>query len=114
MSSNRGTTIRCALAALLGSMWINAAHAAIGCPPTHDGKPLENVDLFEGPPSDKAAQVPEPGRFIVPQRPRRWSGTFPTYTLGCTYRGSDAVVTVVLPRGVRVCNFTNGPQVRCH
>jgi hypothetical protein len=114
MSSNRGSTIRCALATLLGSLWVNAAYAAaIGCPPTHDGRPLADVGLFDGPPSERVELEPERGRWVIDKRDEPSSPTLPYFTLGCTYRGSHEVVTVVLPRSVRVCEITKGPNARC-
>jgi hypothetical protein len=114
MWSNRARA-GCIIAAPL--VTISAASVAadqIGCPPTHRGKPLKDVELFQGPPSDKIELMPRIGRFVVPQPPRELWTSLPSYTLGCTYRGSDDVVTVVLPREVRVCDFTSGRQVRCH
>ncbi len=93
---------------------MHTADADIGCPPTHNGKNLKDVQLFDGPPENKMEVVPEPGRFVVPYRPRSSWQRFPPSTLGCTYRDSEEVVTVVLPRFVRVCDFVNYPQVRCH
>jgi hypothetical protein len=58
--------------------------------------------------------MPQIGHFVVPQPPRVLWATLLNYTLGCTYRGSNDVIAVVLPRAVHICDFTNGPQVRCH
>jgi len=111
--SKRLATCR-AVALLIAGMGSHAARAEIGCPPAHDGNPLEDVQLFAGPPSDKAALMPEDGRFVVPQPPKILWATLPKYTLGCTYRGSNDVVTVILPREVRVCEFQGYPRVACH
>ena len=108
--------MRLAVALLFGGVAAHVANAQIGCPPTHDGKPLKDVQLFDGPPSNKIETIPEDGRFVVPHRPRSSWQRFPPSTLGCTYRGSKDMVTVVLPRYVRVCDFLDAPspQVRCH
>jgi hypothetical protein len=113
MLLNRTLAARLAAALLVGSMGVHAAQAEIGCPPMHDGRPLKSVELFDGPPSEKAELMPEDGRFIVPQRPKPLSESLPNFTLGCTYRGSKEMVTVVLPRGIRVCEFKNYPRVAC-
>lgn len=76
--------------------------------------PLKDAELFEGAPANKVELMPEVGRFVVPRTPKALWSTFPNFTLGCTYSGSDEVVTVVLPRHIRTCEFTNGPQVQCH
>ncbi len=91
----------------------NGARAAIGCPALHNGKALKDIGLFEGPPANKVELMPETGRFVIPQIPKSLWSKIPNYTLGCTYRGTDAVVTIVLPRQTQVCKFTNGPQVQC-
>jgi hypothetical protein len=103
-----------AVALLCGGATAYAESTPIGCPLTHDGKPLKDVELFDGPPSNKIEVMPENGRFVVPQTPQSLWQKFPASTLGCTYRGSKDVVTVVLPRYIQVCDFTGGPQVRCH
>lgn len=113
MSLSRKLAMPLAVALLIGSVGPHAAKAETGCPPVHNGKPLKSVGLFDGPPSDKAELMPEDGRFVVPQRPKPLSEILPNFTLGCTYRGSDEVVTVVLPRSVRVCEFKNYPRVAC-
>lgn len=96
------------------SVTARASQADIGCPPTNDGKPLKGVELFVGPPSNKDEVMPERGHFVVPWTPRDMWDRFPASTLRCTYRDSTDMVTIVLPRYVRVCEFTDGPQVRCH
>ena len=80
----------------------------------HEGKPLKSVELFEGPPADKVEIMPQPGRFVVPQEPRELWDKYPPFTLGCTYVGSKDMVTVVLPREIKVCDFMRGVQVDCH
>ncbi len=114
MSSSRRLTTHLAVAFLFGSVGAYAESAEIACPPTHDGKPLKDVELFDGPPENKIEVRPENGRFVVPQTPRSLWDRFPPSTLGCTYRGSNDMVTVVLPRHIRICEFPNYPQVRCH
>jgi len=93
-------------------MCIRADAAAIGCPPTYEGKPLAGVSLFDGPPTDHADLIPRNGGWDLPGPPR--SPHLPNYTLGCTYRGSKDMVVVVLPRTVKVCEFPHYPQVECH
>jgi hypothetical protein len=114
MSSSKRLAIHLAAVLFFGGLEANAGTAQIGCPPTHDGKPLYNVQLFEGSPENKMEIVPDPGRFVVPQKPRSLWARFPPFTLGCTYLGSKDMVTVVLPRYIRVCEFPHYPQVRCH
>jgi hypothetical protein len=100
---------------LVGGIGVHASHTPIRCPLTHDGKPLRDVGLFEGPPSQKVELMPQPGRFIVPQPPRTLWATLPDYTLGCFYdRSRQDVVTVVLPRSIQICEFPHYPQVECH
>ena len=97
------------------SFWgTSAGMADIGCPPTHDGKSLEHVELFVGPPTNRDEVRPEDGRFVVPQAPQALWDRYPPSTLGCTYRGSKDMVVVELPRSVRVCEFPHYPQVECH
>ena len=105
------------IAGLSVAIWTIGASACagsteIGCPPTHDGKPLVDVSVFYGPPAGLAELIPRNGGWDLPGLAR--SPTLPDYTLGCTYRGSKDMVTVVLPRYIRVCEFPNYPQVRCH
>jgi hypothetical protein len=114
MSSSRNPAAYLAFALLCGGATADAESAPIGCPPTHDGKPLKDVELFDGPPSNMVEVIPENGRFVVPQTPRSLWQKFPASTLGCTYRGSNEMVTVELPRYIRVCDFPHYPQVRCH
>jgi hypothetical protein len=114
MSSSRGVATPLAVALLFGSMATHPANAEIRCPTTRNGGPLKGVALFDGPPSAEAELLPEDGRFVVPQEPRSLGHRFPNSTLDCTYRGSKEVVAVVLPPRIRVCDSTNGPQVRCH
>jgi hypothetical protein len=90
-------------AVLLVCIAVQATAAGIGCPPTHDGKPLKSVELFEGPPENKFELMPADGRFDVPQVPRSLWDRYPPFTLGCTYRGSNEMVAVELLRSVRVC-----------
>ena len=78
----------------------------------NNGKPLVRVGLFDGPPADRAQLMPRDGGYDVPDNPL--SLNLPNFTQRCTYRGSKDVLTAVLPRRIRVCDFTNGPQVSCH
>ena len=114
MSSSKNRLPCFVVVCLVASMTANASQADIGCPPTHDGKPLKDVELFDGSPSNKVEIMPENGRFVVPQTPQSLWQKFPASTLGCTYRGSKEMITVVLPRGIQVCDFMDGPQVKCH
>jgi hypothetical protein len=113
MLSSKNLVACLVLVWLVASIMANASQADIGCPPTHDGKTLKDVELFDGPPSNKIEVVPENGRFVVPQRPQSLWQRFPASTLGCTYRGSKEMVTVVLPRYIQVCEFPHYPQVEC-
>ncbi len=58
--------------------------------------------------------MPEDGRFVVPQTPKELWDRFPASTLGCTYRYSKEMVTVILPRSIQVCEFRHYPKVACH
>jgi hypothetical protein len=111
---NRALTAGIAAMALIAGTSTYAAAAEIGCPLVHDGQPLESVGLFDGPPSDRVELMPQPGRFVINEGDEPSSRVLPYFTLGCTYRGSKDVITVVLPRHLRVCEFPHYPQVRCH
>jgi hypothetical protein len=113
MSSSKDAS-RLVAAWLVAGLVAHPAHADIGCPPTHDGKPLKDVELFIGPPSDKVELMPERGRFVVPYSPASDWQKYPPATLGCTYIGTTDMVTVVLPREIQACDFTRGVQVNCH
>jgi hypothetical protein len=63
-----------------------ARSTEIGCPPTHKGKPLAHVSVFDGPPADHADLIPRDGGWDLLDPPA--SPNLPNYTLGCTYRGS--------------------------
>ncbi len=108
------------LAAFLVFIWMivnltaPAANAGIGCPSVHHDRVLEDVELFDGPPSNKIEVMPKDGRFVVPQTPKSLWHRYPHSTLGCTYRGSKEMITVVLPRDIRVCEFKHFPHVDCH
>jgi hypothetical protein len=102
------------VAPLMTIMAVNAADANIECPPSHDGMALKDVELFDGPPANKIEIMPGDGRFVVPYTPRSLWHRFPQSTLGCTYFGSKDMVTVVLPRHIRVCEFKGYPRVDCH
>lgn len=82
-------------------------------PPTHDGKVLRDVGLFEGLPENMVELMPEPGRFVVPQTPRALLDRYPPFYLGCRYRGASDLVAVELPRTIKACEITKGPQVQC-
>jgi len=100
---------------LITSAAVYAGNAELGCPPTHNGKPLKDVGLFEGDPVDRVELMPESGRFVVPPDPPAPWAKIPNYTLGCSYdRWRKEMVTVVLPHYVQVCEFPHYPQVRCH
>ncbi len=104
------------MVSLAVAAWTNVAgvHAepnGIGCPPVHDGKPLVDVGLFDGPPAERVELVPRDGGWDLDKPGSR---VLPNFTLGCTYRGSKEIVTVVLPRSVRVCEFKGYPRIRCH
>jgi hypothetical protein len=112
MSSNRTLATCFAFTLLFGSSEARATNDSIGCPPTHNGKSLKSVELFDGPPAERAELVLRDGGWDVPDPPL--SPVLPNYTLGCTYRDSKEMVVVVLPRSVRVCEFPNYPRVSCH
>ncbi len=99
---------------LVASMPASVSLAGIGCPPTYEGKPLKDVELFDGPPVNKIEVMPEIGRFVIPQRPSSMWEKYPPPTLGCTYYGTREIVPMVLPHEFKVCDFTDGPQVSCH
>ena len=103
-----------AFLAIITGMPACPSQAGIGCPPTYAGKPLKGVGLFSGPPEDKVQLMPKPGYFIVPQRPRELWEKYPASTLGCKYQGTDEIITVELPRDIRICEFPDYPEVNCH
>jgi hypothetical protein len=53
MSLNKGVAAYLIVAALIDGTVSHAEQVEIGCPPTHEGKSLSGVGLFEGPPSHK-------------------------------------------------------------
>jgi hypothetical protein len=107
--------VGCAVSAVMvDAVDLHPEPTGIGCPPAHNGQPLERVGLFDGPPSEHVELMPRPGRFVIKEGDEPSSRTLPHFTLGCTYRGSNDVVTVILPREVRVCEFKGYPRVDCH
>lgn len=85
--------------------------SGISCPRRYEGKRLAHVSLFDGPPSDRADLISQRGEYYHLDDPKsRFSSYF---SLGCSYDGLDTVVPVVLPRYIRMCKFTGGPQVLC-
>ncbi len=90
---------------------MHAQTSTVGCPPSYDGKPLKSVGLFDGPPSEHVELIPRDGGWDLDKPGSR---ILPNFTLGCTYLGSKEVVTVVLPRHIRVCEFKGYPRVACH
>ncbi|WP_428488540.1 hypothetical protein [Rhodopila sp.] len=100
---------------LITSAAAYAGNAELGCPPTHNGKSLKDVGLFDGDPLDQGELMPEWGRFVVPSDPPASRSKIPSYTLGCFYdRWRKELVTVVLSRDIRVCEFPHYSQVQCH
>jgi len=99
-------------AVVLGAaLWMVAAASAayseeIGCPATHNGKPLDNFGAFDGLPGDLVELIPRNGGWDFTGPPV--SRTLPNYTLKCIYRGTKDAVTIVLPRYIRVCEFDGG------
>jgi hypothetical protein len=107
---------RLLIASIVAAVWITTgrtqpepSHPA--CPLLHHGMPLLAVRLFDGLPSEHAELIPRDGGWDLDEPGSR---VLPNFTLRCLYRGSKEMVTVVLPRGVRVCEFRNYPKVSCH
>ena len=100
-------------ASFITALTASTANAGIRCPSTHNGHLLENVALFDGPPSNEIEVAPEIGRFVVPQTPKSLWRRYPHSTLACSYSGLKEMVTVVLPRHIQVCQFKNTPNVDC-
>lgn len=111
MWSNRLIGVSLAAALWTHTVGVRAEPNGIGCPPRHSGRPLADVGLFDGPPSERVELVPRDGGWDLDEPGSRM---LPNFTLECTYRGSKEAVTIVLPRGVRVCAFRHYPQVLCH
>lgn len=111
MWSNRLLMVVLAVAAWANAADLHAEPYGIGCPPVQDGRKLVDVGLFDGPPAERVELVPRDGGWDLDKPGSR---VLPNFTLECTYRGSQKIVTVVLPRSVRVCEFRSYPQVRCH
>lgn len=83
------------------------APAGIGCPPTQQGKPLENLQLFDGDPAQMMDLAPE--RTGWPLDPPQ---TY--YLLRCLYTGLAAPLDIKLPAQVRACRFAPArPKVLC-
>jgi hypothetical protein len=113
MSSSRKFLAYFATMALVSGFELHPAKAELGCPPLHNGKPLRGVGLFDGSPSERMELMPRPGRFVINEGDKPSSRTLPNFTLGCRYHGTNEVITVVLPLHIRICEFTDGPQVAC-
>lgn len=75
-----------------------------------NGHPLREVGLFYGSPEELGEQIPRDGGWdLNPTMPPAQKN----YTLLCKYRGTSDTLTVVLPRGLSVCEFPHFPRVSC-
>lgn len=88
--------------------------ADTACLHEHNGKQLDNVELFEGNPRRKIELMPEDGRFVVPQIPRADWKNIPNYELLCSYAGTVSKLTVMIPKNIKVCRFSNYPKLHCN
>lgn len=80
------------------------------CPPTHLDRPLVNVRVFGGHPTELAEQVPHPGGWDigpVPAEDPRLNH------LLCVYGDDQPELIVILPRQARACEFVTWPNVIC-
>lgn len=111
MWSNKLLLINLIAAACINVTIVHAEPDGVGCPLVHNGKLLAEVGLFDGPPSERVELIPRDGGWDLDEP---GSQILPNFTLGCIYRGSKEVVTVVVPRSARVCEFRNYPKVLCH
>lgn len=86
----------------------SAAQAAPAtCPPTHGGKALEQVTVFDGPPKDMASMRPEDGREVDRKLRQTWS-IAEIIELGrqahveCRYKGGASQI-VKPPKSAKAC-----------
>ena len=89
------------------------ARATTGCPPIHNGKPLQSMEVFDGPPEEAQPQAPEGNRWIIHPIPASLWGKYPPFYLACRYHGVTGIVAVQLPRNTRVCETREGSNVQC-
>ena len=88
----------------------HAVSAEVKCPRVRQGKSLSNVDLLDGPTSDKAFLISEDGGWH--HLNTAGSRFYNHLTLRCTYAGSKTVLDVVLPANTQACLFSGeAPQV---
>ena len=90
-----------------------AGAAGSECPAVHDGKLLENSEVFDGPLDAGQALAPERNRWLINPIPQSLWSKYSAYYLICTYRGTDKVVSVELPRNTRLCRPTGTANIRC-
>ncbi|OYX71983.1 MAG: hypothetical protein B7Y95_11815 [Rhizobiales bacterium 32-66-11] len=83
---------------LIGSA---AAWAAVECPASLDGHPLERVSVFDGPPSDMVDLRPD-GRGSTDVWADLDKNERPA-TLVCRYKSVSRTAAFVLPAGTRTC-----------
>jgi len=82
--------------------------ADIGCPPDHNGRPLQSVRFFDGPPAERVELVPEPGRFVItegdtPSSHSASSGIIQQFDADDTARGLAAILaTIETPGSLRM------------
>ena len=89
-----------------------AAFADIRCTLRHEGRALSDMDLFYGPPEEKASVEPQPGGYYRLNRPGVGVSAF--LYLQCRYAGTDAKVTFLLPATVLECLFQKpDPEISC-
>jgi len=87
--------------------------AAISCPAMLQGRPLATVQVFDGPPRERADLEPD-GRFWDLKAIRSTSSP-EGFFLVCGY-GNGRVATLRLPRNVQSCRRSgslSSPRVAC-
>lgn len=80
------------------------------CPATHLDRPLVDVRLFGGHPSEFAEQIPRPGGWDIGPLPADYPR--PNRLL-CVYGDEQPELIVVLPRQAQACEFVTWPNVVC-
>jgi hypothetical protein len=90
-----------------------ASTAAISCPATLQGRPLTTVQVFDGPPRERADL--EPDERLWDLKAIRSTSSPEGFFLVCGY-GSGRTVTLRLPRTVETCRrsgLLSSPRVAC-